>query len=121
MYGTCSSRGTSAVADLGGIPIDYLRLDFVKEILPLTNDGVDAVFDGIDGTHIWRSRKALRPGGSWPMALLPRYVRGDWLQVVQVVAIGFVESPSSASTLPLVGFSLAVSGLFRTASSGSSD
>src|SRR5262249_11434803 len=27
-------------------------------------DGVDAVFDGIGGTHIWRSRKALRPGGT---------------------------------------------------------
>ena len=25
--------------------------------------GVDAVFDGIGGTHMWRSRKALRPGG----------------------------------------------------------
>jgi NADPH2:quinone reductase len=24
---------------------------------------VDVVFDGIGGTHIWRSRKALRPGG----------------------------------------------------------
>jgi NADPH2:quinone reductase len=24
---------------------------------------VDAVFDGIGGTHIWRSRNALRPGG----------------------------------------------------------
>ena len=30
------------------------------------------------------------------MALLPRYVGGDWLQVVQVVVIAFVESPSSA-------------------------
>jgi NADPH:quinone reductase-like Zn-dependent oxidoreductase len=30
----------------------------------LTGDGVDVVFDGIGGTHIWRSRKALRPGGT---------------------------------------------------------
>ena len=29
----------------------------------LTSDGVDVVFDGIGGPHIWRSRKALRPGG----------------------------------------------------------
>src|SRR5262245_27939858 len=28
-----------------------------------TSEGVDIVFDGIGGTHIWRSRKALRPGG----------------------------------------------------------
>src|SRR5262249_27639679 len=27
------------------------------------NDGVDVVFDGIGGAHIWRSRNALRPGG----------------------------------------------------------
>ena len=63
MYGTCSSRGASAVSDLGGIPIDYQHQDFVKEIHRLTSQGVDAVFDGIGGTHIWRSRKALRPGG----------------------------------------------------------
>src|SRR5262249_31801386 len=29
----------------------------------LTGEGVDVVFDGIGSTHIWRSRKALRPGG----------------------------------------------------------
>jgi NADPH2:quinone reductase len=29
----------------------------------LTGEGVDAVFDSIGGTHIWRSRKALHPGG----------------------------------------------------------
>ena len=63
MYGTCSSRGAAAVSDLGGIPIDYQQQDFVKEIHRLTSEGVDVVFDGIGGTHIWRSRKALRPGG----------------------------------------------------------
>ncbi len=35
----------------------------MKEIHRLTSEGVDAVFDPIGGTHIWRSRKALRPGG----------------------------------------------------------
>lgn len=64
MYGTCSSRGASAFSDLGGIPIDYQHLDFVKEIHRLTSGGVDVVFDGIGGTHIWRSRKALRAGGT---------------------------------------------------------
>jgi NADPH2:quinone reductase len=63
MYGTCSARGASAVADLGAIPIDYRQLDFVTEIHRLTREGVDVVFDGIGGTHIWRSRTALRPGG----------------------------------------------------------
>jgi NADPH2:quinone reductase len=63
MYGTCSARGASIVSELGGIPIDYQHQDFVNEIHRLTSEGVDAVFDGIGGTHIWRSRNALRPGG----------------------------------------------------------
>ena len=64
MYGTCSSRGASAVSDLGCIPIDYRGLDFVREVHRLTGEGVDVVFDGIGGSHIWRSREALRPGGT---------------------------------------------------------
>lgn len=63
MYGTCSSRTAAAVSALGAVPIDYRQQDFVEEIRRLTGAGVDVVFDGIGGTHIWRSRKALRPGG----------------------------------------------------------
>src|SRR5262249_8062599 len=64
MYGTCSSRGASAGSDLGGIPIDYQHQDFVKEIHRLTGEGVDVVFDGIGGSNLWRSREALRSGGT---------------------------------------------------------
>jgi NADPH:quinone reductase len=63
MYGTCSLGAAPAVSALGGIPIDYQHLDFVKEIHRLASDGVDVVFDSIGGAHIWRSRKALRAGG----------------------------------------------------------
>jgi NADPH2:quinone reductase len=35
----------------------------VKEIHRLTGEGVDVVFDPIGGSHLWHSRKALRPGG----------------------------------------------------------
>jgi NADPH:quinone reductase len=63
MFGTCSARGAAAVSDLGATPIDYRSLDFVEEIDRATGDGVDAVFDGIGGAHLWRSRRALRPGG----------------------------------------------------------
>jgi NADPH2:quinone reductase len=79
MYGTCSSRGARAVSDLGGIPIDYRQLDFVKEIHRLTGEGVDVVFDGIGGTHIWRSRKALRPGGTVVAYGLTSSLRGGRL------------------------------------------
>jgi len=63
MYGTCSAQGAAVVGELGGIPIDYKNADFVKEIHRLTGDGVDAVFDGIGGDNLWRSRDALREGG----------------------------------------------------------
>jgi NADPH2:quinone reductase len=79
MYGTCSSRGASAVSDLGGIPIDYQHQDFVKEIHRLTREGVDAVFESIGGTHIWRSRKALRPGGTVVAYGLTASLRGGRL------------------------------------------
>ena len=104
MYGTCSSRGASTVSSLGGIPIDYQQQDFVKEIRRLTGAGVDAVFDSIGGSHIWRSRKALRPGGTVvaygltssvhgkrpsrnprrrhrirPIAVIGLYIAGGWL------------------------------------------
>jgi NADPH:quinone reductase-like Zn-dependent oxidoreductase len=63
MYGTCSSRGATTVSALGGIPIDYQRQDFVKEIQCLTSGGVEVVFDPIGGRHLWTSRRALRRGG----------------------------------------------------------
>jgi NADPH:quinone reductase len=79
MYGTCSSRGASVVSDLGGIPIDYRHLDFVKEIRRLTSEGVDVVFDGIGGSHVWRSREALRPGGKAVIYGLTSSLRGGRL------------------------------------------
>ena len=63
MYGTCSAQGAAVVRELGATPIDYRSADFVEEIRRLTGDGVDAVFDGIGGDNLWRSRDALRPGG----------------------------------------------------------
>jgi NADPH:quinone reductase-like Zn-dependent oxidoreductase len=63
MYATCSSRSASLVSELGAIPIDYKDQDFVKELHDLGPPGVDVVFDGIGGSHIWRSRKAVRRGG----------------------------------------------------------
>jgi len=63
MFGTCSEKGAAVVRELGGIPIDYKSADFVEEIHRLTGDGVDAVFDGIGGDNLWRSRDALCEGG----------------------------------------------------------
>jgi len=79
MYGTCSSLRTAAVSGLGGIPIDYRSQDFVEEIRRRTGDGVDAAFDPIGGSHLWRSRKALRPGGRVVGYGLIGSIRGDGL------------------------------------------
>ena len=79
MYGTCSSRSAPAVSDLGAIPIDYRDQDFVKEIHRLTSEGVDVVFGPIGGTHLWRSRKALRPGGRVVGYGLISSIRGEGL------------------------------------------
>ena len=111
MYGTCSSRGASAVSDLGGIPIDYRQLEFMAEIRRLTREGVDVVFDSIGGAHIWRSRKALRPGGRVvPMASRACSMKGDWRRVVRGVVIAFVASRSSGCTSPAAGCSRAANG-----------
>src|SRR5512145_291687 len=79
MYGTCSSRGAPAVSELGGTPIDYKDQDFVEEIRRLTREGVDVVFDSIGGTHLWNSRKALRPGGMVVGYGLITAIRGEGL------------------------------------------
>lgn len=64
LYGTCSARSASTVTALGGVALDYQSQDFVEEIRRRTGDGVDVVFDGMGGSHMWRSRKALRRGGT---------------------------------------------------------
>lgn len=63
MYGTVSEVKHQLVPTLGCTPIDYRLLDFVEEVRRLTGQGVDVVFDGIGGRHLWRSYQALRRGG----------------------------------------------------------
>ena len=79
MFGTCSSQRASAVTDLGGVPIDYRTVDFETEAHRLTREGVDVVFDGIGGSHMWRSRKALRRGGKAVIYGLTSSMRGGRL------------------------------------------
>jgi len=79
MYGTCSPRGAAAVSELGATPIDYRSKDFVEEVHRLTGDGVDIVFDPIGGSHLWRSRQALRKGGRVVGYGLSTSLRGEGL------------------------------------------
>ena len=79
MYGTASARAAADVARLGAVPIDYKQKDFVEEIRRLTGDGVDVVFDHIGGSHLWKSRKALRRGGKVIGYGLITSIRGEGL------------------------------------------
>ena len=63
MYGTASLGKHQVVSELGGHPIDYKNEDFVKSIRERTRDGVDAVFDPVGGSHLWRSFSTLRGNG----------------------------------------------------------
>ena len=121
MYGTCSSRGASVVSRLGAVPIDYQQLDFVEEIQRLTGAGVDVVFESLGGSHIWRSRKALRSGErSSPMVSLRRCAAVDRHRVAKGVVIASVRLLRSAGTSRRVGSLPAGSESPPTASNGSS-
>ena len=63
IYASCSARGAAIVAELGATPIDYKEKNVEQEVLRLTGDGVDAVFDPLGAKHTWASRQVLRRGG----------------------------------------------------------
>jgi NADPH:quinone reductase-like Zn-dependent oxidoreductase len=63
MFGTASKRKHDVVIQFGATPIDYQREDFMERILDLTKDGVDAVFDPVGGSNLWRSFRTLRKKG----------------------------------------------------------
>ena len=80
MYGTASAAKGELVSGLGATPIDYHNVDFAEEILRLTGDGVDVVFDGICSTdYLRRSFKSLRPGGKVVAYGLTSALRGGRL------------------------------------------
>src|SRR5262249_26288099 len=95
MYGTYAAAGGAVVRDLGGIPIDHEKVDFAREIRRLTGDGVDAVFDGIGGDNLWRSRGALREGGRMVIYGFQSSMRGG-----RIVSAGGGRHPFRESLRP---------------------
>ena len=63
IFGSASKGKHDVVSQLGGIPIDYQRDDFVRRIKKITRSGVDVVCDPVGGSHLWRSFRALNSGG----------------------------------------------------------
>jgi NADPH:quinone reductase-like Zn-dependent oxidoreductase len=64
MFGTASSGKHPTVRELGGIPIDYRKEDFLARILAEIPGGVDAAFDPFGGSNLRRSYRAVKKGGS---------------------------------------------------------
>lgn len=59
---TASAGKHDLVRELGGEPIDYRTEDFVERTRAI--GGADAVFDHMGGDHLWRSRGAVKRGGT---------------------------------------------------------
>lgn len=68
MYGTASGGKVDLVRELGGVPIDYRRTDFVRELGALEPDGVQAVIDPIGGRQLSRSYRAVAKNGTLVLA-----------------------------------------------------
>ena len=63
VYGTASGSKLDYLRSIGvDYPIDYTKDDFYQ-IIKMSTDGVDAVFDSIGGTVFKKGFKLLRPGG----------------------------------------------------------
>ncbi len=69
MYGTASGGGKAdLIRELGGVPIDYRRTDFVRELGALEPGGVRAVIDPIGGRQLSRSYRAVAKDGTLVLA-----------------------------------------------------
>lgn len=64
LYGTVSTGKMDVVRQLGGIPIDYKRSDFVQALKALEPNGVNAVFDPVGGAQLSRSYRVLAKNGT---------------------------------------------------------
>jgi NADPH:quinone reductase-like Zn-dependent oxidoreductase len=63
-FGTASGGKLNLVKQLGGVPIDYMKEDFVARVRRETGDGVEAAFDFVAGAHAKRSYQTLRSTGT---------------------------------------------------------
>ena len=68
MYGTASGGKVDLVRELGGVPIDYKKTDFVRELGALEPNGVQAVFDPIGGAQLSRSYRVVAKNGTLVLA-----------------------------------------------------
>ncbi|MBC8045028.1 MAG: zinc-binding dehydrogenase [Rhizobacter sp.] len=64
-FGTASKSKHDFVKSQGGVPIDYQTGDIVSAVKSHTGDmGVDAAFDALGGSYLWKCYQTLRAGGT---------------------------------------------------------
>lgn len=63
VLGTASSEKHELVENLGAIPIDYKKADFVEVVRSMHPEGIDAAFDPFGGDNLRRSYRVVRRGG----------------------------------------------------------
>jgi len=64
VYGLCSPSKAGLVEELGGVPVDYTKGDYVPVVRDLTGDeGVDAALDGLGGDHVNKCFALTKHGG----------------------------------------------------------
>jgi NADPH2:quinone reductase len=64
MYGSASTKNQNFIKELGVIPIDYEKEDFVEKVMRMEPQGINAVFDAIAGDNFKRSFNCLQKGGT---------------------------------------------------------
>ncbi len=83
VFGTASKRKHGFLTDRDCTPIDYRSEDFVQRIGELAPGGVDAVIDGVGGSHLKRSYEVLNPAGFLVSLGVSGDVGGGMLGVVR--------------------------------------
>ena len=64
MYGTTSRRDDPVVQENGGVSINYKTDNVARTVRQRTSGrGVDAAFDGVGGSFLWKCRASLSPSG----------------------------------------------------------
>jgi len=63
VYGTASKNKHRALMEMGAVPIDYHKQDFIEEIRLAEPAGLDYVFNGMGGDYLRRGVAVLRRGG----------------------------------------------------------
>ena len=96
MYGIASKSKHSILKEYGAIPIDYRTQDFVEVIRQAEPQGLDAVFDGMNGDYFGRGYSLLRRGGKLVGYGNPQSTAGMLKFLGQIILFSLLPDGKSA-------------------------